>query len=558
MAGHDRTILEWRSSKPAAFGLSGRVDRQQPWHTSFLVHIDLMPAGPDTQCCDPLSRLTGPCVLRIMSHDGKEKKSPTLMSSIAQELPWDVLQEIFTQALFPALRERRTTQTEQTMRLCQICSHWRTVILGSSAIWQYIECEVTYRLSDNLEILPKRDGFNFLAGPARIANIDLLKWWLKNLGSYVGPHIEVFTNYKRVESGYDSSTFDDDHAPFFHQLLSSARSLHVGFDFSSDLDVWLKSREDVFMNLEEIYIGPMPVRGLRDWSLRDWWRRDREILAVPIRIFNQKSIRGITFASRRDIIWNPASDIEYQPPWNLLTQLQIEELNIGVREWATFIRELTALQYGCFTVHFKDWGWVPTDLPMVCLPHLLELKVGWPRYTNPVVNPLQNLKLPTLKQLHLLVPEPITTAFINQILCSAPRLLGLIIHSQDSQFPYSGGESENVEPLWGYAPMLEELILTYTARDQNADWSLDPEEIHKLWIEKLLASRWLDLQKPGKSFQLLKVHQEASDTEMAYPILQAVIDEYMKVQQRSYSICLEEIWRFSDLNDFTFAYWPHD
>lgn len=106
--------------------------------------------------------------------------------------------------------------------------------------------------------------------------------------------------------------------------------------------------------------------------------------------------------------------------------------------------------------------------------------------------------------------------------------------------------------------MLEELILTYTARDQNADWSLDPEEIHKLWIEKLLASRWLDLQKPGKSFQLLKVHQEASDTEMAYPILQAVIDEYMKVQQRSYSICLEEIWRFSDLNDFTFAYWPHD
>jgi hypothetical protein len=46
-------------------------------------------------------------------------------------------------------------------------------MLGSSAIWQYVECKVTFRLSDH--VLLKRDGFNFFAGPARIANIDLLK-----------------------------------------------------------------------------------------------------------------------------------------------------------------------------------------------------------------------------------------------------------------------------------------------------------------------------------------------------------------------------------------------
>ena len=214
------------------------------------------------------------------------------------------------------------------MRLCQICSHWRTVILGSSEIWQYVECKVTYKLSDNLQMLPKCDGFNFLVGPAKIANINLLKWWLKNLGSYIGPHIEVFTKYELIESGHDSSIFNDDHAPFFLQLLSSARSLHVDFDFSSDLDVWLKSRGDVFKNLEEIYIGLIPADGLR--------RRDHG-KNMPIRILNLKSLRRITFISRYNIIWNPASDIEYQLPWNLLTQVQIEELSIGAHEWSTFI-----------------------------------------------------------------------------------------------------------------------------------------------------------------------------------------------------------------------------
>ena len=94
-----------------------------------------------------------------MSHHGKDERSPTLISTSAPELPWDVLQEVFTQALFPALRKDDTTQTEQTMRLCQISSYCRTIILGSSTIWQYIECKVTYRLSKYLEMLRERDGF---------------------------------------------------------------------------------------------------------------------------------------------------------------------------------------------------------------------------------------------------------------------------------------------------------------------------------------------------------------------------------------------------------------
>ena len=32
-----------------------------------------------------------PCVLHIMSRDGKDQRSLTLMSTIAQGLPWDVL-----------------------------------------------------------------------------------------------------------------------------------------------------------------------------------------------------------------------------------------------------------------------------------------------------------------------------------------------------------------------------------------------------------------------------------------------------------------------------------
>jgi len=454
------------------------------------------------------------------------------MSSLAQELPWDILQEVFTQALFPALRENKTTQTEQTMRLCQICSHWRTVMLGSSAIWQYIECKVTYRLSDSLEMLPKRDGFNFLAGPARIANIDLLKWWLENLGVYIGPHIEVFTKYKRVESGQDSTIFNDDHAPFFLQLLSSARSLHIDFDFSCDLDVWLNSRKDAFKKLEEIYIGPMPVDGLCDW-----WKRKHGTLAIPIPILNLKSLRSITFTPQRGIIWDPASDIEYQPSWDLLTHVQMEELNISVPEWATFIRGFTALQYGCFTVHFR--GWVPANmnsLPVMCLPHLLELKMRWPGYTGAAVNPLQNLKLPALEGLHLLVPELITITLINQILRSTSRLLRLCIDSHGTQFPYSRGESKNVEPLWGYAPRLEELFLTYSP---HYTWPMTK----RFWIEKLLTSQWLGLHKPGKNFRLLKIYQKSSNTDEDHVTLRAVIDKHMKVRERSYSICLQENWR---------------
>jgi hypothetical protein len=543
LAGPGRTTLEWRSSKPAAFGLC-QVDNNPLDNNHSVVHDSLFQLSGPRAMLRPI--VTGPCILRIMSRDGKEERSPTLMSSLAQELPWDILQEVFTQALFPALREGKTTQTEQTMRLCQICSHWRTVMLGSSAIWQYIECKVTYRPSDNLEMLPKRDGFNFLAGPARIANIDLLKWWLKNLGSYIGPHIEVFTKYKRVESGQVSKTFNDDHALFFLQLLSSARSLHVDFDFSCDLDVWLNSRKDVFKNLEEIYIGPMPVDGLHDR-----WKRNHGTFAIPILISNLKSLRSITFTPQRDIIWSPASDVEYQPLWDLLTHVQIEGLGISVPEWATFIRGFTALQYGCFTVHFR--GWVPADVnsPLVmCLPHLLELKMRWPGYTNAAVNPLQNLKLPALEGLHLSVPEPITITVINQILRSTSRLLRLCVDGR--QFPYSRDEPENVEPLWSYVPRLEELFLTYSA---PYTW---PKRFRRLWIEKLLTSHWLGLHKPGENFRLLKIYQEFSKTDEDYVSLRAVIDKHMKVQERSYSICLQENWRFSELNDFKFTYWPHN
>jgi len=124
-----------------------------------------------------------------------------------------------------------------------------------------------------------------------------LKWWQKNLGSYIEPHIEVFTKDKQVESGQDSSIVNDDHGPFFLQLLSSAHSLYIDFHFNSDLDVWLKSREDctVFKNPEEIYVGPMSVVGLCEG-----WKRNHGVYAIPIRILNLKYLRAINFTSWRD------------------------------------------------------------------------------------------------------------------------------------------------------------------------------------------------------------------------------------------------------------------
>ena len=449
------------------------------------------------------------------------------MSTLAQKLPWDVLQEIFTQALFPPVL--REDNTEQTMRLCQICSHWRNVMLGSSPLWQYIR----------LEMLPQPYiyRFTFPTGPARIASIDLLKWWLKNLGSYIGPRIEVVTKYKRVESGQDSRIFDEDHELFL-QLLSSARSLHIDFHSSSDLDFLLRSTEVVFKNLEEICVCPMPGVGLSEG-----WRRNHGVLIIPIRILNVKSLRAINFTSRRDatIRWSPASHVGYQSSWNLLTQVQIEKLIIDVHEWAVFIRGFTALERGCFTVQFRCQVLPNLDSqPVVCLPHLRKLKLGWPGYTNLGVNPLQNLELPALKWLTLLVPEGITITWINQILLFTPRLLRLSIDSQWDRFPYLGGD---FEPLWGYAPALEELLLTYAAPGP-ADWFDTSGGIHRVWMEELLTSRWLDLHQPGRNFRLLKLYQEASKTDGNYATLQSVIDDYMSFRERSYnySICLQEHW----------------
>jgi len=409
-------------------------------------------------------------------------------------------------------------------------------MLGSPPLWQYIKCKETYRVSNNLEILPQHDRFTFPAGPARIANIDLLKWWLKNLGSYIRPHIKVVTNYKRVESAQDSSIFDDDHELFFLQLLSSARSLHIDVHFSADLESLLKSRDLVFKNLEEICVCPMPGVGLPEG-----WRRNQEVHIIPIQILNVKSLRAINFTSRRvaTIRWSLTSNINYQPSWNLLTQAQIENLVIGVREWATFIRGFTALERGCFTVHFRTYVNLDSQ-PVVCLPHLWKLKLGWPGYANLGVNPLQNLELPALKELTLLVPKGIKITSINQILRFTPCLLRLCIDSQRARFPNSRGDSGNTEPLWGYAPMLEELLVTHAA-----PWSHTTSGIfHRIWLKQLLTLHWLDLHKPGENFRLLKLYQEASKTDRSYKILQSVIDEHMKFRKRSgnYSICIQERW----------------
>ena len=108
-------------------------------------------------------------------------------------------------------------------------------------------------------------------------------------------------------------------------------------------------------------------------------------------------------------------------------------------------RNFTSLERGLFRVHFR--GWAPTDSdsePVVCLPCLRKLNLGWPEYTNRVVNLLQNLELPALEELHLLVPKTTTITVINQILRSTPHLLGLVVDSPGTRFPYSGGEPKNV------------------------------------------------------------------------------------------------------------------
>ena len=207
-------------------------------------------------------------------------------------------------------------------------------------------------------------------------------------------------------------------------------------------------------------------------------------------------------------------------------------------------------------MHFRAWA--PADLdshPVVCLPRLRKLNLGWPEYTSRVVNPLKNLELPALEELHLLVSETVTITVMNQILRSTPHLLGLCIDSELTRFPYSGGESENVEPLWSCVPMLEELALTYAT---ERTWDITPQRIHRLWIEKLLASHWLCLHKPSENFRPLKLYQESSKTDKDYVTLQDVIDEHMKVRERSYSICLQENWALSQLNNLKISYWPHN
>lgn len=402
-----------------------------------------------------------------------------------QELPAELLAAIFISCTpEDPLTIRQPHTTTAPMILCQICSRWREIALGTPELWTYL-----YFIPHVTTHRKRANGWPVFE--IRPSEAEFLEWWTTNLqSSQVVFRLNIVQDTQKRTTEIEQHV-DLDHTLFRH-LISTSRGLSLSGFGLFGLRCTFSRHALECPNLESLAIFPLSQPFLE---------------RIPI--LPSPNLRRL-FCETLKVARNES--IEDQLPFQSLTHISIENLFIKTRDWLRFIRCLEMLKFGSFAFRedpqLRDktpFDPASLDLPVKQLPYVRELNIR-SSIRPSTFNPLFQLDLPALKTLRFRGNFS-TDKALQGMLQSCPNVQILHLRRQyvDDDNPDS---AVALNETWKQATDLEVMII-----DGPDDCVGAPAQD---WMLRLgdSGSTWFDFSKPPPMLRRLELVHVSSDTVM--------------------------------------------
>ncbi|KDR76657.1 hypothetical protein GALMADRAFT_1328554 [Galerina marginata CBS 339.88] len=410
-----------------------------------------------------------------------------------QDLPLDILQEIFTCCLPPDSMTHRQPDTKVApMILCHICAYWRAVALGIPRLWTDL-----FHVLRIYAVVPNR---MLLSEGIHQGDLEFLRWWKLQLGR-VHPRLRLIVQWMKGNPGFKVGKSDES----LLSLVSTARHLDIDIDFACALRTHFGGNLPDSIVKADTFFLRQGSRGFRETSYKFSFNMsyDPSLIPFPTEPLLRRILLDSIFFKNLDL---------GAVVWSQLTRIILLDTGLSTPAWFAMIRECLNLESAIFHIRGLGYNEPPQDDPSTCtLPRLQQLVLKWDPANFP--QPLfKNLHLPELTRLRL--TSGLTVQELHELLNSTPSVQELHLSYSmpaDPDFKSRGlipGTSSNVEQLTAYVPNLEHLVIQV-----HFTWNKEYEDVRHL-INILSTTPWLDLgsgRNAIKRVELTVEHWESQE-----------------------------------------------
>ncbi|KAF8175561.1 hypothetical protein BJ912DRAFT_1147064 [Pholiota molesta] len=389
-------------------------------------------------------------------------------------LPYDILQEIFTDCLlrYP-LHRRQPSTTTAPILLCHICSSWRMFALASPTLWTHLSyCFTIVEYIDTCNSRPRRLEF-------AERDFEFIRWWRTHQGQ-IAPFLSFDVDSEHLQRTDISQNFSKNSITFLVEYLISAQYL--------DLDMFCWKHEGTennpFFELQTL-ISPH---------------------AFPVRCLSLAELSRST----------PPNNLDFLHHWSTLTHLSLH-ISISLDFWLSLFHAVPHLRWAYFDIATgtRPFG-ISADTPTPPQCTLLELTTltvavrgrHEPDSVFPLSSLFTALHLPALRTLALSPPgaraweDPRALRELYTVLRSTPAVTTLALEDTTLSFdvralPTAIPALPGVEPIWAHAPALAHLTLALPVASSRHRERRDAALA--LFVRHVFSadSGWLDLRNPG-------------------------------------------------------------
>ncbi|KAF8182692.1 hypothetical protein BJ912DRAFT_1061569 [Pholiota molesta] len=425
--------------------------------------------------------------------------SPSMPSSGSPitRLPYDILQEIFTDCLlrYP-LHRRQPSTTTAPILLCHICSSWRMFALASPTLWTHLSyCFTIVEYIDTCNSRPRRLEF-------AERDFEFIRWWRTHQGQ-IAPFLSFDVDSEHLQRTDISQNFSKNSMAFLLEYLISAQYLDL------DMFCWSLIKERlqvgdpiVFSNLNTVLIEHEGTENNPFFELQTLISPH----AFPVRYLSLAELSRST----------PPNNLAFLHHWSTLTHLSLH-ISISLDFWLSLFHAVPHLRWAYFDIATgtRPFG-ISADTPTPPQCTLLELTTltvavrgrHEPDSVFPLSSLFTALHLPALRTLALSPPganaweDHRALRELYTVLRSTPAVTTLALEDTTLSFdvralPAHIPALPGVEPIWAHAPALAHLTLALPVASsrhrERRDAALALFVRHVFSAE----SGWLDLQNPG-------------------------------------------------------------
>ncbi|KAF9463442.1 hypothetical protein BDZ94DRAFT_1258823 [Collybia nuda] len=260
----------------------------------------------------------------------------TKILSPIRHLPPEIIVEIFIHCL-PGSRSRTLSRLKAPILLCQICSAWRGIALGISALWEELAVCINYETTDS--------------GNTVIRHVMAAGEWF----SRAGP--DALLNYSCDIHLSEETCYE---AP---RILSEVLLPYTRRCRTLDMSTWNVADVQAFLNISSDEISHLKKATLR-FDIG-------EAESTPTVFFSAPSLRQLSLMAFASIsAFHLTIDYMAVFPWRQLTHIYIAAIPPLI--WADVFRQCHALQEGTFVLQEIASDHTTTEVPFKLTPTSLS------------------------------------------------------------------------------------------------------------------------------------------------------------------------------------------